>query len=854
MPWLSTSRALALLASLVAVANAAVAPTEPSNAKQVFTAGEKCSFKYDLDKTGKWTSMDVDLMTGDNLHMINITRVASGLDGTKGDGRHSFTCPQVDPPAPIYFYQFTMNGTEPVWTTRFTLASPTNETVEAPYSKQFDGSDVPWGVGRLVSAAPVSSGFHNDSSPPSASRTTSSSSASRTAAPYWFTQGWPSQPTASASAASKDWTWGQPTVSSAPATTTTSSAHKGITGFHEDGRCDANNKCTETAPCCSEFGFCGTGRNCLAGCNPLASFGPTACAPVPACKNGEYRISWNANRVLRNSSVWNGDADSYDWIVDELGKADLGAVTADGTSGTSALTLSLTKEANGTTISSTRSILYGNVTAKIKSVAGAGIVTTFSLASGTGDEIDWEFTTNSSTSAQTAYFSRGQVNGYESGKAVNVTDREKNFHDYTISWTPEQLTWLVDNVVVRNVSRNSTADPSNPNVFRYPRTPARIRFFIWAAGVEGASREVVDFGGGMVDWDDRQYQKNQYYASYVSSVKVACYNPGLLSTLSIGQDAPYDQPGATALSSDPFSGIANAFSYRSSSFSSSSSRSPWWKPSSATAEDANPLPTLFAGWGGRARLGKREETIVSTREERADANSSPASYQYTGLDMNGLLNILGGQAVTTTNDDSATGLNWPGLSSISSSASASAPPTASFALSDPKSASSTSAASGSASTASATSSTSAASPSEPSEPQTIQEKWNQLGTPAHIGIYIGGGLAALFILVLVGWLWRKAASSRKQTPGPDARGPYEPIGDMGEMQPAGAIYRGNGQIEPGQDLYSGGQMPYMAAAAPAAAGPSASRKTSSASTRSKYDKMAGSVPGFVSSSSLRAKK
>lgn len=50
-------------------------------------------------------------------------------------------------------------------------------------------------------------------------------------------------------------------------------------------------------------------------------------------------------------------------------------------------------------------------------------------------------------------------------------------------------------------------------------------------------------------------------------------------------------------------------------------------------------------------------------------------------------------------------------------------------------------------------------------------------------------------------------------------------------------------------------MPYMAAAiASAAAAPSTSRKSSSASTRSKYDKMAGSVPGFVSSSSLRAKK
>ncbi|BGP28118.1 glycoside Hydrolase Family 16 protein, CBM8 containing [Rhodotorula toruloides] len=852
MPSLSTSAALALFASLATVSNAAVKPTEPSNAKQVFTAGQKCSFEYELDETGKWTSMDVDLMTGDNLHMINLTRVASGIDGTKGDGRHSFTCPQVDPPAPIYFYQFTVNGTDPVWTTRFTLASPTNETVEAPYSKQFDGADVPWGVGHLVSAAPAASASHNSSSRSSASHTVSSWSVTGSAAPNWSTQGWPSQASPSARSASKGWDWGQPATSSASISATTSSPVTGITGFHEAGRCDANTKCPEAAPCCSEFAFCGTGRNCLAGCNPLASFSPTACAPVPACKDGEYRINWNANRVLRNSSVWNGDASDYDWLVDagaSLGKADLGAITADGSFGTSALTLSLTKEANGTTISSTRSILYGNVTAKIKSVAGAGIVTTFSLASGTGDEIDWEFTTNTTTSAKTAYFSRD-----ESGMTVNVTDRAKDFHEYTISWTPDQLTWLVDDVVVRNLSRNSTAEPSNPHIFRYPRTPARIRFFIWAAGVEGASPEVVDFGGGMVDWEDSQYKKNHYFASYVSSVKVACYNAGLLSSPSLGQDAPYNdrQPEAKPTSSDLLSGIANAFSSRSTA-ASSTSRSLWWNPPSVAADVSAALPTLFAGWEGRARLGKRGVTANSVKDKRAEASSNPASYQYTGLDTNGLLNILRGQAGTTINDDAATGLNWPGVSSVGSSAS----PSTSSASTGSKIASLTSTASASVSSTSATAWSSVPGPSGTSEPQTIQEKWNKLGTPAHIGIYIAGIFAALFILVLVGWLWRKAASSRTRPPGPDARGPYEPIGDVGEMQPAGAIYRGNGQIEPGQDLYSGGQMPYIAAAAataPAAVGPSASRKSSSASTRSKYDKMADNVPGFVSSSSLRAKK
>lgn len=79
MPSLSTSRALALFASLVAVANAAVAPTEPSNAKQVFTAGQKCSFKYDLDKTG------VRLAASTFIPCNELTR--SSFAGMDVDGR-----------------------------------------------------------------------------------------------------------------------------------------------------------------------------------------------------------------------------------------------------------------------------------------------------------------------------------------------------------------------------------------------------------------------------------------------------------------------------------------------------------------------------------------------------------------------------------------------------------------------------------------------------------------------------------------------------------------------------------------------------------------------------------------------
>lgn len=58
-------------------------------------------------------------------------------------------------------------------------------------------------------------------------------------------------------------------------------------GFTQIQPVVAGTFCPQTAPCASEAGFCGIGRNCLSGCNPLASFLPSACYPVPACIAGE---------------------------------------------------------------------------------------------------------------------------------------------------------------------------------------------------------------------------------------------------------------------------------------------------------------------------------------------------------------------------------------------------------------------------------------------------------------------------------------------------------------------------------------------------------------------------------------
>lgn len=90
--------------------------------------------------------------------------------------------------------QFTNNGADPTWTTRFAIASSSGETTEPTETVQPDGQDIAWGVGALagssplpVSSAPISgsavasamssaSSVAEESSMPSASASAMSSS------------------------------------------------------------------------------------------------------------------------------------------------------------------------------------------------------------------------------------------------------------------------------------------------------------------------------------------------------------------------------------------------------------------------------------------------------------------------------------------------------------------------------------------------------------------------------------------------------------------------------------------------------------------------------------------------------
>lgn len=65
---------------------------------------------------------------------------------------------------------------------------------------------------------------------------------------------------------------------------------------------------------------------------------------------------------MLNGPHWDGDSTNYDFIVDSAGR---NLSTSTDLLQQDELMLGLTKQANGTALSSTHSVLYGNVTARM---------------------------------------------------------------------------------------------------------------------------------------------------------------------------------------------------------------------------------------------------------------------------------------------------------------------------------------------------------------------------------------------------------------------------------------------------------------------------------------------------------
>ncbi|CAG8978475.1 hypothetical protein HYALB_00005049 [Hymenoscyphus albidus] len=151
---------------------------------------------------------------------------------------------------------------------------------------------------------------------------------------------------------------------------------------------------------------------------------------------------------------------------------------------------SITKQGESPTIQSNWHIMFGSVSVLMKAAYGQGIISSIVLQSSDLDEIDWEFMGGNATHAETNYFGKGNTTSFDRAVYYPVSsDVRANFHNYTIVWTAETLTWMIDGATVR-VLKYAEANGGN----NYPQTPMNLRIGIWAGG------DVTKFPQGTVDW------------------------------------------------------------------------------------------------------------------------------------------------------------------------------------------------------------------------------------------------------------------------------------------------------------------------------------------------------------------
>ncbi|KFY72573.1 hypothetical protein V499_07294, partial [Pseudogymnoascus sp. VKM F-103] len=286
-------------------------------------------------------------------------------------------------------------------------------------------------------------------------------------------------------------------------------AFAAIATVHAATKCDLDNHCPESQPCCSQYGDCGKGAYCLGGCDPLSSFGLDSCVPAPVCQDKTY--TFKDMTGITSKTKYLGDPSKTDWVMD-------GSAVPYKNS----LLLTMAPSTVGTVLATSRYMWYGNVKAKFKTGRGKGVVTAFILLSDVKDEIDYEYVGVDLKTAQTNYYYQGITN-YKEGGNISLSDTFNNYHEYEIRWTPDSITWLVDGQVGRTKLRKDTWNATS-NQWAFPQTPARVQISIWPGGLASNAQGTIDWAGGVIDWSGPDIQANGYYYAQFESVSVECFN------------------------------------------------------------------------------------------------------------------------------------------------------------------------------------------------------------------------------------------------------------------------------------------------------------------------------------------
>ncbi|KAI9598571.1 concanavalin A-like lectin/glucanase domain-containing protein [Syncephalis fuscata] len=284
-------------------------------------------------------------------------------------------------------------------------------------------------------------------------------------------------------------------------------------------------KCGKDSPCCSN-GWCDSKlRFCAVNCEPENSFSPKSCIPTPDCVNFETSFG-NAKKFVQLDD-FNGNPNEIDFYSDF--KPNNALINSNGEM---QLDLKYKGDAKnevgnyggfGATVTWTRLMKYGKVTALVKSASTSpGVVSSLITKSPGGDEIDFEWVGLDPSEVQSNYYFNN-IPDWTKGKhhAVDV-DTSKEYREYAIEWSPDKIVWWVAGKPARTLTREETKQADGS--YKFPTELSHVQLSIWDGGMlaEGTAK----WAGTPTNWSD----KSKVYSMYVKSLKVECLNPGNATT------------------------------------------------------------------------------------------------------------------------------------------------------------------------------------------------------------------------------------------------------------------------------------------------------------------------------------
>lgn len=173
------------------------------------------------------------------------------------------------------------------------------------------------------------------------------------------------------------------------------------------------------------------------------------------------------------------------------------------------------KQGDSPTIQSETYLHFGRVEVKCKAAPGQGIISSIVLQSEDLDEVDWEFIGGVDNKVQMNYFGKGNTSTYDRMIEAPVSSVQNEMHTYTLDWTAESITFIIDGTPVRTLNYADANGGKN-----YPQTPSTVRIGIWAGGDPTNEKGVIEWAGGLTDYTKAPFTMT------VESVKVTNYSPG----------------------------------------------------------------------------------------------------------------------------------------------------------------------------------------------------------------------------------------------------------------------------------------------------------------------------------------